>query len=112
MTDYSPDNLTYKFSSKENQFVVFSEIFYEDGWKAFIDDKEVPVSRVNYILRGIEVPAGEHDIRFEFNLDSYSQSSTMALLGSLLILVLLAAGIIVGIKKNKVGDNQQIDAKA
>ncbi|WP_027419910.1 YfhO family protein [Crocinitomix catalasitica] len=100
MTDYSPDNLTYKFSSKENQFVVFSEIFYEDGWKAFIDDKEVPVSRVNYILRGIEIPAGEHDIRFTFQLESFQIASTMSLIANIIMIILLGAGIYLFTKRN------------
>jgi uncharacterized membrane protein YfhO len=93
MSSYHPDQMIYKSSSTENQLAVFSEIYYEDGWKAFVDDKEVPVSRVNYVLRAIEVPAGDHDIRFEFSMASYEKTSTMGNIGSIAILLMLIGAL-------------------
>ena len=58
--------LKYSFNSKSRQVVVFSEMFYENGWKASIDGQEVPHYRVNYILRALPVNKGKHIISFEF----------------------------------------------
>jgi len=63
----STNSLKYRFVSKSKQVVVFSEIYYPDGWQAKIDDKIVPHYRVNYILRALPVESGEHIITFEFN---------------------------------------------
>lgn len=101
MTSYHPDRMVYESSSPDKQLAVFSEIYYEDGWKAYVDNEEVPVSRVNYVLRAIEVPAGEHEIRFEFKLESYEKASIMALIGSLAILLILFAGIYASLKESK-----------
>ena len=60
------DVITYTFNAASNQFAVFSEIYYKSGWKAYIDGKEAPIVKVNYVLRGLAVPAGKHDIKFEF----------------------------------------------
>lgn len=98
MNSYHPDMLTYSFSSPEKQLVVFSEIFYPVGWKAYVDGGEVPISCVNYVLRAIEVPAGEHKIELVYKLDSYSSSGTYAWIGSILILVLIGAGVYVQTK--------------
>ncbi|HYH16502.1 MAG TPA: YfhO family protein, partial [Flavisolibacter sp.] len=65
------DVITYRSSSNSNGFGVFSEIFYDAGWKAYIDGKETPISKVNYVLRGISIPAGNHEIRFSFEPPAY-----------------------------------------
>ena len=60
------DQISYQFKSKTNQFAVFSEIYYDKGWNASIDGKPTPYCKVNYVLRGMAVPAGEHTIEFRF----------------------------------------------
>jgi len=62
----SVDLLKYSFVSKSKQVVVFSEIYYPDGWEAKVDGNKVPHYRVNYILRALPVESGEHIITFEF----------------------------------------------
>lgn len=86
------DIVTYKSTSTTNQFAVFSEIFYDRGWKAYIDDKETPIAKTNYVLRGLAVPAGTHNIRFEFKPDSFYQSEKFAVIGSALgwLVIILA----------------------
>lgn len=88
------DVITYQSSAKINQFAVFSEIYYDRGWKAYIDDKETPIVQVNYVLRGLAVPAGNHNIRFEFRPASYYQSEKFATAGSVLIwLAIIGAAV-------------------
>jgi hypothetical protein len=61
------DDITYEFNSTANQFAVFSEIYYSKGWEAYIDGKQVDYYKVDYALRGLAVPAGEHTIEFKFD---------------------------------------------
>lgn len=58
--------LIYETNTTGNRFAVFSEIFYEDGWNAYIDGNKMPYYRVNYVLRGMEVPKGKHEIAFKY----------------------------------------------
>jgi uncharacterized membrane protein YfhO len=71
------DVVTYSFNAASNQFAVFSEVYYENGWKAYIDGKEAPIVKVNYVLRGLAVPAGKHDIKFEFKPQSYYKGKSI-----------------------------------
>lgn len=106
MTNYHPDRMTYKSISSDKQLAVFSEIYYEGGWKAYIDNKEVPVSRVNYVLRAVEVPAGEHEIRFEFTVEAFEKSGMYANIGSIAILLLVLFGLFLQVKN---ADEETVD---
>jgi hypothetical protein len=88
-TSYLPNKLEYKFNSSNDEVVVFSEIYYEGGWQAYIDDQPVDHFRADYLLRGLRVPAGDHTIRFEFSRTSFSTGSTISLIASLLVLGLV-----------------------
>jgi len=70
LTSYAPDVLTYTSNCAYDKIAVFSEIYYPYGWKAYIDGTPVDHFRVNYLLRALNIPAGKHDIRFEFRPDS------------------------------------------
>ncbi len=87
------DLINYESSSKTNQFAVFSEIYYPNGWKAYIDDKETPVTKVNYLLRGLSVPAGNHKIRFEFKPASYILGNKLSLISGIISFILLFGGL-------------------
>ena len=96
------DAATYRSVSSNPRFAVFSEIYYDRGWKAYIDEKEVPIIRTNYVLRGLSVPAGQHNIRFEFKPQSYNTGETISNIANILILIfLLIAAIQVYRKNNK-----------
>ena len=89
LTNYSSNDLIYSFNSTEQQMVVFSEIWYQPGWKAYIDGQETDHIRVNYALRGLLVPAGNHEIVFKFEPRSYYLGETISLISSLLIMLSL-----------------------
>lgn len=90
---YHPNRLSYSYSSGTEQLAVFSEIFYEKGWKSFVDGQEVPHIRVNYTLRGMVLPAGEHSIEFRFEPRSYILGEKITSASSYLLLILLLGAL-------------------
>ncbi|HEU4469986.1 MAG TPA: YfhO family protein [Flavisolibacter sp.] len=96
------DVLTYRYSAATNRFAVFSEIFYKEGWKAYVDGKELPIVRTNYVLRGLSLPAGQNkEIRFEFRPSSYYSGKTISLVAGLLVLLLMAAAAVQTVRAKK-----------
>jgi hypothetical protein len=91
LTKYDPQHLVYTYNTTSPQFAVFSEIWYgpDKGWQAFIDDKPVDHVRVNYILRGLKVPAGKHTIAFRFKPVKIQQYITISRAASGLLMVAL-----------------------
>ncbi len=83
---YEPQRLELQTRNAQAGFLVLSEIYYR-GWDAFIDGRRVPVERVNYALRGLSVPAGEHRVEFVFRSPSFNQGARLAGLGVLLLLL-------------------------
>jgi hypothetical protein len=94
LISYQPNELVYKYSVQTEKFVVFSEIYYPAGWRCLVDGKESPYLRANYVLRAMIAPAGEHEIKFIFEPDSYIIGNKVSLASSI-ILILLVAGYIV-----------------
>lgn len=99
LTDYKLNHLTYESSSKNDQFAVFSEIYYEDGWNAYIDGELAPHFRVNYVLRGMQVPSGKHRIEFKFEPAVINIGSTISLISYALILLVPVGWFFVSRKK-------------
>lgn len=94
LTQYKPHELTYRVKCQKNQLAVFSEIFYEKGWNAYLDGQKVPHARANYILRAMVVPAGEHTIEFKFEPATYYLGQKIAMIGSVIVVLLtLSTGI-------------------
>jgi len=86
--NYNPSRLVYRTSNlKSSQLAVFSEIYYPKGWRVYIDDKEVDYFRVNYLLRGLMIPKGEHKIVFEFKPNSFYVGNKIALGSSIIFLI-------------------------
>lgn len=86
LSSYAPNALEYTYSSAYNAAAVFSEIFYDKGWNAYIDGTPAPHFRANYVLRAMELPAGEHTISFKFEPRMYAVSNTISLISSLIAL--------------------------
>ncbi len=78
LTKYTPEYIEYEANSDKDGTVVFSEIYYPYGWKAYIDGEFTEHFRVNYTLRALNVPAGTHHIRFEFRPDSIRKGNILA----------------------------------
>ena len=77
------DYIRYDVSSDDTGLIIFSEIFYPKGWKAYINDQEVTIERFNYILRGLEVPKGKHRLEFVFDPTIVKLSSNISLFSTL-----------------------------
>lgn len=101
LTSYKANELKYKSSAAQTGLIVFSEIYYQPGWNATIDGKPAPHFRTNYILRGMIVPAGTHEITFKFEPTSYKTGQSIALVSSILIFAFLGVMIFLEFRKNK-----------
>ena len=88
LTKYSLNVLSYESFSNQNGFAVFSEIYYKDGWNAYIDGELKPHLNVNYVLRGLEIPAGKHSIEFRFEPKVIQTGSTISLLSYVFLLLI------------------------
>ncbi|WP_397447227.1 YfhO family protein [Polaribacter sp. R77954] len=100
LLNYDVTTLNYQSKTQKEQFAVFSEIYYRDGWNAYIDDKLAPHFRVNYVLRGLRIPAGEHEIVFKFEPKVIQTGSYIAL-SSYAVLLLVAIGWVFYDEKEK-----------
>jgi len=98
LTSYAPNKLTYNYSGDGPSLAVFSEIYYPKGWLATIDDSEVPILRVNYILRALELPSGDHTITFVFEPDAYTIGNKITAAFSILVLLVAFGGLYLSLK--------------
>lgn len=93
--------LEYEVKNDAQSLLVLSEIYYPAGWKAYLNDQEVNILPVNYILRGIVIPAGTHKLKLEFVPESYRKGVSYSAIGLLLTLLFFSIGIVMRFKKNK-----------
>ncbi|MDR3061728.1 MAG: YfhO family protein [Dysgonamonadaceae bacterium] len=94
MTSYAPDILEYKSTSRKDGLAVLSEVYYPYGWKAYIDGQRIPVSRADWVLRAIVIPAGEHQIKLVFDPDEVKACGTVTTVMSGLLMLLALGGIV------------------
>ncbi|MGH2564503.1 MAG: YfhO family protein, partial [Ginsengibacter sp.] len=96
------DKIDYTFHSATPQFAVLSEVYYPLGWNAFIDGKKADYVRTDYLLRGMYVPAGDHEIEFRFEPKSYTTGRMITIIANLLVflaLIVALAFFVIGKKK-------------
>ena len=101
---YKANMLKYDFSAQEDQFAVFSDVYYKDGWNAYIDGTLTPYYNVNYVLRGMEIPRGKHTIEFKFEPIVIKQGNTITLVSYFLLLLIPIGWFVVQRKKKTKGD--------
>ena len=106
MKTYEPNQLTYEVESAKGGVLVFSENYYPE-WTATVDGKEVPVGRVNYILRAIQVKPGKHQVVLSFFPKSVDQTETVAYIAFALLVICILLGIGLEIRQRKTGATTQ-----
>ncbi|MDC1107164.1 YfhO family protein [Prolixibacteraceae bacterium] len=99
MTQYDPNELVYNVHCDTDRLVVFSQIYYPKGWKAYVDDKEVDIYRVNYLLRALKFKKGTHRVTFRFAPSTYEKGEIISLISSILLLLSLAGMVVFECKK-------------
>ena len=98
LKDYKPNHLTYIAEVNETSLLAFSEIYYDKGWNLYLNGEEYPYFRANYVLRAMEVPAGNHKIEFKFEPEKYYLGEKISLASSAVLIILL---IFVGYRELK-----------
>ncbi|WP_411767468.1 YfhO family protein [Winogradskyella sp. A3E31] len=101
LVEYKPNYLKYESSNANDGFAVFSEVYYSEGWQSYIDGNAVEHQRVNYALRGVSVPKGNHVIEFKFEPEVVKTGSKVALASSIVFVLLLITGLFYKFRKTK-----------
>ncbi len=107
-TAYAPNRLSYHSHSAQGGLAVFSEIYFPWGWKATIDGKEAAIGRVNYVLRALQVPAGDHNIEFVFDPQEVHTTDALARWAIIAIFLALLAAINVPLFKRLKASRQPV----
>jgi hypothetical protein len=110
LVDYKPNELLYESRSDQSHLAVFSEIYYDKGWRAYLDGEPVPHFRVNYVLRSMVIPPGQHEIRFEFHPRAYFTGEKISLISSLLLIILFVGMVVYELKKSEIVKPDTSDA--
>ena len=100
-TGYKPDELTYRYRSQQGGLAVFSEIYFPWGWQVTVDGKPVDMARVNYVLRAVNLPTGEHEVIFRFDPPSVHTTEAIAYVSLFLILAAFVGTGFVAWKRRK-----------
>ncbi|NCC73290.1 MAG: hypothetical protein EOM06_07800 [Sphingobacteriia bacterium] len=95
---YQPNQLTYRFASAKDELVVFSEIYYDKGWNAYVDGEQMPYFRANYVLRAMKIPAGNHEIVWKFEPKVYYTGGKISLIFSVIVLLAFISALAFQIK--------------
>ncbi len=100
LKEYQPNYLKYEANvEKGTPLAVFSEIYYDKGWNAYVDGELVDYVRVNYILRALPIPSGKHEVEFKFEPQSYIVGNKISLASSIILILALIGVVIYELKK-------------
>ncbi len=101
LISWQPNQIIYHTDTKDKEFAIFSEIYYPAGWSATIDGKPAEYGCVNYLLRGMEIPAGQHVVEFKFAPETYYTGNKIAAFGSVATLLVFIGGLALGIYRKE-----------
>lgn len=99
LKSYAPNRLVYDVNTNSNQIAVFSEIYYKDGWNAYVNGEKMPYFRANYLLRAMPLKAGNYEVEFRFEPSIVFISKTISLISSILLMVLAGLAFYFGMNK-------------
>jgi len=99
--DYKPNHLKYETQTSSDQLAVFSEIYFANGWNAYVDGELKPHWRANYVLRSMIIPAGEHEVEFKFEPQVYYTGEKISLAGSILLILFVVGGVVMDARTKK-----------
>ena len=97
--EYLPNYIKYESSNSNDGYAVFSEMYYKNGWNTYIDSEKSNFDRVNYLLRGVEIPKGVHTIEFKFEPQVIKTGGSIALASSVLLGLIVLGGLFFEFKK-------------
>lgn len=100
LKEYSPNKAVYNVNLKNERFCVFSDIYYPDGWELYADDKEIPIVRTNYLLRGAELPKGKYQLKMSFQPKSIKMTEAISRTAVIVMVIILFSYIMVYTRKN------------
>lgn len=104
LKEFKPNYLKYESNNRYDGLAIFSEVYYNHGWNAYIDGKLSPHFRVNYVLRAMEIPKGKHTIEFKFEPQVVETGSKVALASSVVFGILLLIGLFYEVKSSRNSD--------
>lgn len=104
LSSYAPNELVFQSNAAGERLAVFSDMYYNKGWEVTIDNQPAEYIRVNYLLRGLRIPAGEHTITWTFRPASYYTGKTISLAGSALFLLVIFGSLYLGYREAYPGD--------
>jgi len=102
LLDYKPNDLKYESNTATEQLAVFSEIYYNKGWNAYVDGELKPHFEADYVLRAMRVPVGKHTIEFKFEPTTYYTAEKISLASSILLFGFLGFSLFLGMKKKEI----------
>jgi len=105
LTSYHPDKMVYEYSAPNDVFAVFSEVYYDKGWKAYVDGEEVPILRADYILRALQLPGGNHKVEFVFDSESMKISNIVSLIASIILVLGIISAVVWSLRKKNLAKN-------
>ncbi|MBK7560872.1 MAG: YfhO family protein [Chitinophagaceae bacterium] len=101
MIKFDNDAIDYEVNGNGPQFAVFSEVYYPNGWNAYIDGKKTDYYNTNYILRGLSIPAGKHSIKFVFEPASVKKGKSVMFIASIFIMLFFWGGLFMAWRESR-----------
>ena len=101
MVSYAPNHLVYEYEARQPALAVFSEIYYQPGWQAYVDGGRADHFRVNYVLRAMTLPPGKHKVEFVFRPKGFYVGDKIDLASSVILLLLVLGGVLRGAMRAK-----------
>lgn len=101
LAKYGLNEISFTSSNSKAGVAVFSDMYYPHGWTAYIDGKETPIVKADYVLRALKVPAGQHKIEFKFHPETFYTGNTISLVSSLLLILACGGALLQAFRKEK-----------